>query len=99
MSIAMSIEAASTATVINAWGNEMEIQDDLYQVYDIEQSSFAWYTLDDRVMGGKSYSYSNFESSSTGIFPTGYGKFNGTASSDGGGFSLILNINQEDEDE
>ena len=50
-------------------------------------------------MGGKSYSYSNFESSSTGIFPTGYGKFNGTASSDGGGFSLILNINQEDEDE
>ena len=37
-------------------------------------------------------SYSKYESTSSGIFPNGYGKFSGTAKANGGGFSLISNI-------
>ena len=55
-------------------------------------------------MGGQSYSYSDYESTTSTNFPNGYGKFYGTASSDGGGFSILSNRNlgptedREDED-
>ena len=55
-------------------------------------------------MGGQSYSYSDYESTSSTNFPNGYGKFYGTASSDGGGFNILSNRNlgpeedREDED-
>ena len=100
MSMVMSLELGSAATVTNVDGNEMDIDDTLMTVYEMQNANFAtsWYTLDDRVMGGKSYSYINYESTASGIFPNGYGKFNGTSSSDGGGFSLISNIDYGPED-
>ena len=50
----------------------------------VQQSGFddQWNTGDDRVMGGQSYSYTNYDSN-------GYGKFYGTAVGEGGGFSLV----------
>ena len=90
----MSLELGSAATVKNVDGKEIEIEDTLLTVYSMDSAGFStsWYTLDDRVMGGKSYSYSNYESTSSGIFPNGYGKFDGIANSEGGGFSLLSNI-------
>ena len=59
---------------------------------NVQQTDFdeQWNTGDDRVMGGKSYSYTNYE---TG----GYGKFNGTAVGDGGGFSIVYYSPKEGE--
>ena len=100
MSMVMSFELGSAATVTDVDGSEIEIEDTLFTVYELEEDTFttSWFTLDDRVMGGKSYSYINYESATSTGFPNGYGKFYGTASSEGGGFSLISNIDYGSED-
>ena len=83
MSLVMSMEIGQTATVTDVDGKSIEIEDDLFTVYTLDESSFntTWMTMDDRVMGGGSYSYSQFDKS--------VGLFNGTAVAENGGFSLI----------
>ena len=60
MSLVLSLEAASAATVTDVDGNSIEIEDSMLNIYSMDESSFAttWFTMDDRVMGGQSYSYS-----------------------------------------
>ena len=53
----------------------------------VDNPEYKWVTGDDRVMGGKSYSWCDLES--------GYGKFYGIASSDGGGFSTCRMIDEK----
>ena len=93
MSMVMSLELGQAATVTDVDGNSISIEDTMLKIYEMGPDDFStsWYTLDDRVMGGASYSYINYESTTSTGFPTGYGKFYGTASSVGGGFSLISN--------
>ena len=90
MSLVMSMEIGELATVTDVDGNEIEIEDDLYTVYTLDEDTFddTWETTDDRVMGGGSYSYSEYEN--------GYGKFYGTAVEEGGGFSMINQFSQDD---
>lgn len=96
MSMVMSLELGLAATVTDVDGKSIEIEDTLETVYTMDSTDFdtEWYTMDDRVMGGASYSYINYESATSDFFPNGYGKFYGTANSTGGGFSLIANIDQ-----
>merc|ERR1712086_369630 len=82
LSLLLSLElssAASTVTDVN--GDSITISDETGTVYTIQEDGFDdfWHTTDDRIMGGASYSYVQYED--------GYGVFNGTAVSDGGGFS------------
>tara|TARA_B110000285_G_C14823845_1_gene467758 strand:+ start:79 stop:396 length:318 start_codon:yes stop_codon:yes gene_type:complete len=92
MSLVMSMEIGQTATVTDVDGNSIEIEDDLYTVYTLDEASFdtTWFTTDDRVMGGGSYSYSQFDKS--------VGLFNGTAVAENGGFSLISTVDSENRD-
>ena len=64
-------------------GDSIEIEDTLYTVHELDEAKFkdTWTTADDRVMGGKSYSYATYDNAC--------GVFNGTANDDGGGFSII----------
>ena len=88
MSVFLSMQMGETATVTDSEGNTIEIEDEFLTVYTIpsDNATFQtqWHCVDDRVMGGKSYSYVDLEN--------GYGKFYGIASSDGGGFSAVGNI-------
>ena len=83
MSLVMSMELGQAATVTDVDGNQIEIEDELFTIYQLDQATFndVWQTTDDRVMGGQSYSYSQFDK--------GVGLFNGTAVEEGGGFSMI----------
>jgi hypothetical protein len=83
MSLVMSMELGQTATVTDVDGKSIDIEDDLFTVYTLDETTFedTWLTMDDRVMGGQSYSYSQYDQS--------VGLFNGTAVEEGGGFSLI----------
>ena len=83
MSTVLSVQMGSGAIVTDSTGEEVEIEDTLHSVYTMDADTFddTWYTVDDRIMGGASYSYVEYEN--------GYGKFYGTASSDGGGFSKV----------
>ena len=87
MSLILSLRAGLAATVTDVDGDSIEIEDSLMTMYTMDEDSFdsTWFTMDDRVMGGQSYSYSQYKD--------GWGIFNGTAVGEGGGFSLISTIN------
>ena len=54
MSTILSIQILNAASVIDVNGDSVEIEDDLYTVYSLDQNTFTetWNTADDRVMGG-----------------------------------------------
>ena len=87
MSLVMSMEIGQAASVTDVDGKSIEIEDELFTLYTLEESEFenTWMTMDDRVMGGGSYSYSQFDT----YQGENVGLFNGTAVAENGGFSLI----------
>ena len=91
LSLVLSLELGSTATTVtDTTGATITISDTLNDVYTVQEDGFNdfWHTTDDRIMGGQSYSYVNYEN--------GYGVFNGTAVSEGGGFSNTGTTNYPD---
>ena len=84
LALLLSIQTAYQATVTDVNGESIEIEDSFFPIYEINQANFdeTWSTTDDRVMGGQSYSYVNYDSN-------GFGLFNGTANDDGGGFRNV----------
>ena len=85
MSAVLSLKIGSAATITDSTGATVEIEDQLDSIYSFpsSESDFDnhWYIVDDQIMGGKSQSYVEYENT--------YGKFYGTANSDGGGFSSV----------
>ena len=91
MSAILSLGMGSAATVTDFTGAVVEIEDEFKTMFSLaSKTDNSWETVDDRVMGGKSYSWCDLEN--------GYGKFYGTASSDGGGFSYCSQTNFTDSD-
>ena len=84
MSAILSLEMGSATIVTDFTGAEIEIADEFKTMFSLasktDDSNKSWETVDDRVMGGKSYSWCDVDSSN--------GKFYGTSSADGGGFSV-----------